>query len=111
MNDETVSATEILDSVPTEPAPQETQSVPAETPETFPSSVESTEEAPDTTENDSLEIGLEQEEIIPETLELVLTVQEYTQITAESTSVLANVYLCGALMIVGVLVGIRLWRD
>lgn len=46
-----------------------------------------------------------------ETTETTAVVQvEFIPVVAESTNILSNVILCAALMIVGVLCGIRLWR-
>jgi hypothetical protein len=131
VNEETLYSAEVLDSESTEPAPTETEASDLEAPETtaatepetLPAEVEPTEEIPETTEADIPETTeyyipettedtawyTEPEETIPETTEAVV-ILEYTPVIAESTSIIANIILCGALMIVGVLVGIRLWR-
>ena len=128
MNEETVFPSEVPDSVPTEPAAVETESFDTEStestiasePETLPDEVVPTEEIPETTEADIPETTedlswyieyeeTEPEETIPETTETAV-ILEYAPVIAESTSIVANFILCGALMIVGVLVGIRLWR-
>lgn len=76
--------------------------------ETTPETIEATE-APETVP----EVTEEVYEYIPEsqveeTTGVVMI--DYTPIIAEQTSIVVNVILCGALMVVGVLCGIRLWR-
>lgn len=124
MNEETLFPTEVFDSLPPESAPVETESPVAET--TEPATEPATEPVAD-------DPG-EQETTVPETLAQVIVdsideteatetteVTETTEtvaialddvvnLTAESTSILANIILCGALMVVGVLCGIRFWR-
>lgn len=90
MNDESLLDSPASGGFTPEPSPTETEDVPVET--TEPIVIETTE--PEETES----------------TEALVLVEEFTPIIAESTSLLANVILCGALMIVGVLVGIRLWR-
>lgn len=90
MNGNTVLEFQDVSRLSSESAPSETEDVPVQTSE--PIVVETTE--PKETES----------------TEAIVLVEEFTPIIAESTSLLANVILCGALMIVGVLVGIRLWR-
>ena len=56
------------------------------------------------------EIFNEVYETEPAATEETVEVIDYTPVIAESTCILANIILCGALMVVGVLCGIRFWR-
>lgn len=127
MDEETIIPPETLDSVSTEPPADPTESTAAEiVPETEPSTVpeettiETTVEAPgdfipDVTDVqddyywDDIPNDLDPEETT-ETIAEVVEVIDYTPAIGEATSIIANIILCGALMIVGVLTGIRLWR-
>ena len=119
MDDETVLPTEVSDSIPTEPAAVETEG--SDTENTAPTVTETEPEesipeatvdiVPDVTDGyfwDTL--PGEVEETVPETTVTVIEVIDYTPVIGDATSVVANIILCGALMIVGTLTGIRLWR-
>lgn len=122
MNEETVFPTEVYDSVSTEPSAVETESPVVETTEpevtetTVPVTIPATEEtepsetvAPETLPQVILDYIAETEPTeTTETNEIIM--DDLVDLTAESTSILANIILCGALMIVGVLCGIRFWR-
>lgn len=120
MNEETVLPTEVPDSVPTEPAAVETEGVDSETsdptatetePEELPGSVEGTvfESLPAETLEYVVDLEPTETTEIVETTEVVVQV-DYTPAFAEATSIIANIILCGCLMIVGTLCGIRFWR-
>lgn len=122
MNEETVFFTEVYDSVSTEPSAVETESSVVETTEpevaetTVPVTIPATEAtepaetvAPETLPQVILDYIAETEPTeTTETNEILM--DDLVDLTAESTSILANIILCGALMIVGVLCGIRFWR-
>lgn len=137
MNEETVLPTAASDSGPAEPSAVADESLPAETvPTTEPPAVtdaptepseeptvettvattpEPTVETTVVTEPEETEEyfeTLEPEETmeVTETTEVVVELEPYIPAIAEATSVVANIILCGALMIVGALCGIRLWR-
>ena len=127
MDEETIIPPETQGSVSTEPPADPTESTAAETvPETEPSTVpeettvETTVDAPgdfipDVTDVlddyywDDIPNDLDPEETT-ETIAEVVEVIDYTPAIGEATSIIANIILCGALMIVGALCGIRLWR-
>ena len=115
MNEETVFPTEVYDSVSTEPSAVETESLVSETTETESYEVTETETSV-ATEPVTETLPHVIQEYIEETqpVETMATEQilidDLVDLTAESTSILANIILCGALMIVGVLCGIRMWR-
>ena len=122
MNEETVFPAEVPGSEFNEPAAAETESPVVETTEpavtetTVPVTIPVTEEAeppetvaPETLPQVILDYIAETEPTeATETNEILL--DDLVDLTAESTSILANIILCGALMIVGVLCGIRFWR-
>lgn len=127
MNEETIIPPETLDSVSTEPPADPTESTAAETvPETEPSTVpeettvETTVDAPGDFIPDVTDVqddyywdtvpGDADTEETTETVAEVVEVIDYMPAFAEATTIIANIILCGCLMIVGALCGIRLWR-
>ena len=115
MNEETLFPDAVPDSVPAEPAAVETESSVTETTETEfyevtePETSEATEAVTETLPQVIQEYIEETQPVETMETEQIL-MDDLVDLTAESTSVLANIILCGALMIVGVLCGIRLWR-
>lgn len=120
MNDETVFPTEVQDSVPSESAAVETEGSDQETTAPTQAATEPEESIPETTGYfvpdvtdaywESLPEVTEVEETVLATTEAVVEVIDYTPALAEATSIIANIILCGCLMIVGTLCGIRFWR-
>lgn len=49
-------------------------------------------------------------ETVESTTAATVAVIDYTPVIQDSTNVLANIILCGALMIVGVLLAFKLWE-